>query len=237
MNRLAVFDIDGTLTDTNGVDNDCYRSAVAEALALPEDSIDWAGAAHVTDAGIFAWLCAAHGRDGVATSALAHAREHFFVRLAAALERSPDRFSAISGAPAAMRRLTTSGWFVAFATGGWGPSAKMKLRAADIDVNEAVLACADDAVARADIVRLAIDRAQHHYKVAAFDRVVVLGDAPWDVRTAIELDLPFIGIGKGERAERLRHHGARAVLSDYTDFGAFRNALEVALPPAAALGE
>jgi phosphoglycolate phosphatase-like HAD superfamily hydrolase len=108
----------------------------------------------------------------------------------------------------------------------------MKLRAAGIDVNDDVLACADDAAARTDIVRLAIDRAQRHYETT-FGRIVVLGDAPWDVRAAIELELPFIGIGKGERADRLRHHGALAVLPDYDDFNAFRDALNLARPPIA----
>jgi phosphoglycolate phosphatase-like HAD superfamily hydrolase len=198
MNRLAVFDIDGTLTDTMGVDNECYRSAVARALELSEDTVDWSGAAHVTDTGIFSWLCAAHGPEAIAPEAVHRARDDFFNRLAAEHARSPERFVPIDGAPAALRRLATTGWHIAFATGGWGPSAMMKLRAAGIPLDEAVLACADDAEVRTDIVELAIDRAQGRHNMA-FDRIVVLG--------------------------------ARVVLPDYADFGAFRDALDFALPP------
>ena len=32
MNSLAIFDIDGTLTNTNAVDDRCYRAAVAETI-------------------------------------------------------------------------------------------------------------------------------------------------------------------------------------------------------------
>jgi phosphoglycolate phosphatase-like HAD superfamily hydrolase len=228
--RLAVFDIDGTLTDTNGVDDDCYRAAVAEALSLRPEVVDWSGAAHVTDAGIFEWICAAHGRESVTATAMAGAQATFMKGLNAALRDNPRQFAPIAGAPEAVRGLERAGWNVAFATGCWGPSARLKLRAAGIDANDAVLACADDAVARADIVRLAIARARTFYG-RAFDRVVVLGDGPWDVSAAIELELPFIGIGQAERAERLRRSGARVVLADYTDVGSFHDALEFALPP------
>lgn len=230
MSRLAVFDVDGTLTDTMGVDNECYRAAVAQALELDEAAIDWKGAAHVTDAGIFEWLCAAHQCEHLAASAGARARADFIERLRTALDVAPERFTAIPGAPNAIRRLPDSGWSVAFATGGWGPSAKMKLRAADIPVNDVVFACADDAVTRADIVRLAIARAEQHHDTT-FDRIVVLGDAPWDVRAAIELDLPFVGVGDGPRAERLWKHGAQAVIADYGDFAAFLDTLASARPP------
>ena len=37
-----------TLTDTNGLDDECYRHAVAECLGLGPDAVDWSGAAHVT---------------------------------------------------------------------------------------------------------------------------------------------------------------------------------------------
>ena len=60
MNRLAIFDVDGTLTDTTGVDDDCYRDAAAAALGVSPSIVDWSGAAHFTDAGILQWLWSAH---------------------------------------------------------------------------------------------------------------------------------------------------------------------------------
>jgi FMN phosphatase YigB (HAD superfamily) len=44
MSRLVVFDIDGTLTDTNDVDDECFRRAVADIFALSYTSLDWSDA-------------------------------------------------------------------------------------------------------------------------------------------------------------------------------------------------
>lgn len=234
MNQLAIFDVDGTLTDTTSVDDECYRDAMAEVLGVPAEEVDWSGAAHVTDAGIIQWLWSAH-RDGLPTSDdLARARSVFLRRLAAAVETDPSRFKSINGAGLAMRSLAAAGWRVAVATGGWGPSARLKLQAARIHVDYAVLACADDAMARPDIVRIAQNRAESFFQ-CTFGRVVTVGDGPWDVAAASELDLPFIGIGSGARDTLLRRAGAATVLPDYTNLSAFRDALASAKVPMATM--
>jgi phosphoglycolate phosphatase-like HAD superfamily hydrolase len=232
VNRLAIFDIDGTLTDTNGVDDDCYRTTIAEALGVAESAIDWSGAAHVTDSEIFRWLCAAHRRSEPSADEMARARSRFVDRLRAELEQTPLRFTAIPGASTMLGRVVEHGWSIAVATGGWGPSARLKLSVAELVIDDAVFACADDGRSRADIVRLARHRAEVFYQ-RKFDRVVSIGDGVWDVQTAIELDMPFVGIGTGSRADQLRLTGASVVLPDYSDFGAFMAALENARHPAA----
>lgn len=230
MNQLAIFDIDGTLTDTTGVDDECYRETIAEALGVAPSVIDWAGAAHVTDTEIFRWLSHAHARDEPDESVMARTRTRFVERLTEQLAEAPTRFSSIRGAATMLRDLLQRNWCVAFATGGWGPSALLKLRVAEIAFENAVLTCADDARTRADIVRLARDRAESFY-ARRFDRVVSVGDGVWDVQTAAALRLPFVGIGRGAHADRLRNAGAQIVVSDYADLDEFRNALDVAAPP------
>lgn len=230
MNRLAIFDVDGTLTDTNGVDDDCYRTTIAEALGVAESAIDWSGAAHVTDSEIFRWLCAAHRRSEPSADEMARARSRFVHRLSAQLDEAPNRFTAIHGASAMLGRVVEHGWSIAVATGGWGPSARLKLEAAELAIDDAVFACADDGGSRADIVQLARERAETFY-ARRFDRVVSIGDGVWDVQTAIALDVPFVGIGKGARADQLRMAGANVVLPDYSDLGGFMTALENARCP------
>jgi len=231
VNRLAIFDVDGTLTDTDKVDDDCYRTTIAEALGVTADAVDWSGAAHVTDSEIFRWLCAAHRRSEPSADEMAGARSRFVERLTAQLEQSPSRFSSIAGATAMLSELPMQGWQIAVATGGWGPSARLKLTFAELAIDDGVFACADDGRSRADIVRLARDRAEAFYQ-RRFTRVVSIGDGVWDVQTAIELDMPFVGIGTGPRADQLRLAGASLVLPDYSDLDAFITALENAPPPA-----
>ena len=192
--------------------------------------MDWSGAAHVTDAGILHWLWSAH-RVGEPTLAdVARARSEFVHRLNAALKRDPSRFSSVPGAEPAVRSLVDRGWRVAVATGGWGPSARLKLAAAHFEIDDAVLACADDATSRADIVQLAQRRAEIVHG-CRFDRIVSIGDGPWDVATAAALQLPFIGIGVGPRADQLRAAGAATVLADFADVDAVERALDNAQPP------
>lgn len=228
MNRLAIFDIDGTLTDTNGVDDDCYRAAVAAALEIDPGSYDWTQAAHITDAGIFQWIAGELGLPEPSKQTTDRAIATLGEQLAVVCKREPHRFAEIAGARAALDALRADGWCIAVATGCWGVSARIKLRAAEIDVADDLIACSDQAVARADIVRLAQRRAEQHYD-RTFDRVVSLGDGPWDVGAAIELKMPFVGVGdRGAELERL---GAAIVLLDYCDIDAVRYALDKATPP------
>lgn len=224
MNRLAIFDIDGTLTDTNGVDDELYRDAVAEAIGVSPDQIDWSGALHVTDAEIFRHLCSLHGRGEPSTELMSRARNRFVDSLTVTLDEAPHRFTEVRGAADMLRRLATDGWFVAVATGGWGPSARLKLRAASLEIGDSAFACADDGGSRAAIVGLARRRAEAFYE-QQFDRVVSIGDGVWDAETARAMGLPFIGIAHGAKADRLRASGASHVFSDYRDVDAFMTAL------------
>ena len=84
-----------------------------------------------------------------------------------------------------------------------------------------------EAHTREEIVRLAIARARERYG-CTYLRIVSVGDGVWDVRTAQQLQLPFVGVAQGAHAEALRAAGARIVLRDLADASAVLNALESA---------
>src|SRR2546425_5899251 len=50
--NLAIFDTDGTLTETNAVDEICFVQAFAEAHAVTQINTNWAEYQYVTDSGI-----------------------------------------------------------------------------------------------------------------------------------------------------------------------------------------
>jgi phosphoglycolate phosphatase-like HAD superfamily hydrolase len=228
--KLAVFDIDGTLTDTNAVDDEEYCAAVAETLGIPVAAINWGSAPHITDEGIFDYVCRTHDRLPIDRALVHAARERLVQGLQQRLRDAPQLFLAVPGAPNAIRKLPASGWHVAYATGCWRASAHLKLVAGRIEYDDAVLACAEDALARADIVRAAVRRAEQRYG-ATFKRVVSIGDGTWDVAAARELALPFVGIGNAEAAKRLHQRGAKTVLTDFCNFAAVLDALESATRP------
>ena len=228
MPRAVVFDVDGTLTATNAVDDECYRRAIAEALEISAEGVDWSDAPHMTDEGLLQWIAERHGR--VPDDALrARAMQRFFALLDEAAREAPHRFCEIPGAAAAMDAARDAGWHVTIATGCWEPSARRKLTLAGLDHAAVPLATSSDAVGRVDIMRLALERAG--ISADGCDRIVAVGDAAWDVRAAAELGWPLVAIAHGESADRLRRHGAGTILPDFRDLAAFLAALDHARVP------
>ena len=229
MRRLAVFDIDGTLTDTNAVDDECYLRAVADVLQADLVHMDWSDAPHVTDSALLQWLAERNGLAPVSAEQEALVIDRFVELLNATLASSPARFQEIAGASSVCDLLAAERWHVAFATGAWAPSARLKLSAIGIDPSAFAFASSTDAATRTAIVSLAIRKASHN--AGDFDRIVSIGDGVWDVRTAAALGLPFIGIATGERGKRLRSAGAATILPDLADAAQLRAALETAPVP------
>jgi phosphoglycolate phosphatase-like HAD superfamily hydrolase len=218
MSKLAVFDVDGTLTDTSAVDSDCYLAALGSALDVREVDSDWDTYTDCTDAGILAEVF--HARYGRRPSTLEVSRfvDEFARRLQASHREDAARFAPIAGAPQLLQRLRRcQEWHVAIATGGWDRSARLKLGFAAIAVDGVPLASADDSPSRETILRCAIQRARNHWGPVSFSRIVAVGDAEWDVRAASRLALPFVGVASGDRAETLRARGARTILEDFRD--------------------
>ena len=73
---------------------------------------------------------------------------------------------------------------------------------------------------------IALDRAASLQGISSFDSVVYVGDAIWDLKAATSLGYGFVGIGRGERAERLRLEGAEWVLADFTNRGLFQEVID-----------
>ena len=218
--KLAVFDVDGTLTRTYDDDAGAFTGALRQAFGFDHVSDDWAGYRHVTDSGILDELIRTRlGR--AATPADQSAAEASYVKLYNAIVAERG-VRAVPGAPALVRRLQAEGdWAVAAATGAWRTTAELRLRVAEIPIDPACIATASERLARRDIVELAIARAAAHWDLAPegqdFRRIVLLGDGLWDVKTARALDLPFIGVASGPAAARLAAAGARHVVADFTD--------------------
>lgn len=204
--NLVVFDIDGTLTDTNAVDSEAFIHAVCRHLDVAFTG-DWLRFEHVTDAGVFDALCREHRGRAAGAEDVTRVQDLMLAWFA----RAPrEAFTPIAGARELLAAIRDrDDWTAAFATGAWTRSARYKLHAAGID-DDWPLATSDDAPDRATIVRTAIARAG-----GPFDHIVLAGDAEWDAATARALALPFVAVGT-------RLPGA---LPDYRDLDAVFAAL------------
>ncbi|MCI0338313.1 MAG: haloacid dehalogenase-like hydrolase [Acidobacteria bacterium] len=230
--KLVIFDIDGTLTQTSRVDAICFARALAEIHAINVDEADWVDCPHVSDTGVTHYLF--QQRFGRAPQG--HEEQMIKERLVRLLEEHHelDRsyFAEVPGAMGMLNRLKQKrDWFRAIATGCWQPSAEMKLRAASLDYEGVPGGFAEDGVARETIVSAAISRSISYYQRECFDRIVSIGDGVWDVRTAANLGLAFVGIARGARAEALSEAGAKQIIPDFEDQDHFFALLEKAEVP------
>ena len=230
--NLAIFDVDGTLTQTSAVDEICFVRAVTLCFGIATVNTDWTSYEHATDAAVIDALCRQNLGRSPRADEIAAVKKCFRDLLTKAHGESPESFAAVPGAAAVLNRLNGSRtWRTAIATGGWFPSATLKLETAGLSVRHIPAAFAEDGPSREAIVQMAIARACSEYGEPCFDRVVSVGDAVWDVLTAKRLELPFIGIARGVRADTLRSAGARQVLEDFQDEDEFDRQLDAAAPP------
>jgi len=218
--KLAIFDIDGTLTNTNSVDNECFVKALSEAHYITGINTDWATYPHTTDSGITLQIFQEKfGRDPEDPE-LDKFKSCFVNMLTEQYESNSSSFTEIAGASVALSRLKReSDWAVAIATGCWRESALLKLRAAQIDIDGIPAAFAEDGLSRAEILRSAVSQSLEQHRLSSFARTVSIGDGVWDVRTARLLNFAFLGVANGEQAASLDRAGAKHVIEDFADYG------------------
>jgi phosphoglycolate phosphatase-like HAD superfamily hydrolase len=213
--KLAVFDLDGTLLATSGVDDDCYVRAVRDVFGIEGISTDWGAYPHSTDGAILRAVVEQHLERTLAADDLQRMQDRFVALLTEEAAARPERFRATPGAHEAFSALRAAGWHPAIATGGWKRSALLKLAAADLAIDGVAAAFADDHESREGIIQAAIARSG-----ATPSRVTYIGDGVWDLKAARNLGIGFGGVATGARAAALRAGGAVIVHADLTDIAA-----------------
>lgn len=230
--QLAIFDIDGTLTRTTQVDEVCFLGAFADEFGITAIDTHWSHYAYSTDSGIALQILRDRLGRLPSVDELLRVQRRFVHLLREAFARDGKAFSEVPGAAEAFRRLQEEeNWTVAIATGGWRMSALFKLSQVGIDAQEIPAAFADDSVLREDIIKAALSRALSRNGNEPFRRVVYIGDALWDVRTAQQLGMPFLGVQAGAKGILLQDEGAVEVLEDFTDYARLLRALEATAVP------
>lgn len=220
---LIICDIDGTLTDTNAVDADCFLASLKAVAGINLGTRDWNEFPEVTDAAIVHELLKDLPADEEAERETA-IRIDFVTRLILEVETNPHRFQALPGAVDFVEAARASpGFELAVATGGWTESAEIKLQTAGIDTGGLALATSSDRPRRTEIIQLAAERSQRSDQPAVY-----VGDGLWDLKAARELGLFFVGIGP--ETERLLAAGADAVFADYRDPLTVLNCIENLTP-------
>lgn len=187
--HLVLFDIDGTLVESYDFDTECFQAAAKDVLGVTIGS-DWSRYHHVTDSGILTEVIEELGLQSDSERITEEVKGRFVSRVADYIS-CHDVFP-ISGAYEFLSQLVArQDVAVAFATGGWSESARMKLGAAGISFPSIPLASSSDHYSRIEIMRLAERRAGNDY----YDSITYFGDGPWDQKASETLGYNFVSVG------------------------------------------
>jgi phosphoglycolate phosphatase-like HAD superfamily hydrolase len=220
--RLVIFDIDGTLTQTEKADEESFVRSLAEVCGFSDVDTDWSRYKHATDSGIFREIYETRTGRLPSLSEASAFRQHFLDSLARVSSKAA--FVAVTGAPLLLSRLADSGEHrVALATGAWRESARLKMASAGLCYDDYPAASSDDAFDRESIIRLSMQRAVERYR--SIGSTVYVGDGVWDARACRSVGIPFVGIGTGSRATRLSAEGAVFVFQDFSDTDLFLSSI------------
>jgi phosphoglycolate phosphatase-like HAD superfamily hydrolase len=195
--HLVMFDIDGTLTETMKVNEECFIHSFKDVFGFADIDTDWSHYPRTTDSGIFHDVFTSRIGRSTAAQEISRFRQHFIQLLADASSQSP--FAPVAGADRLLSRLAQGGLHrVSLATGGWRDSARLKMTSAGMCFDDHPAASADDALDRESIMKLSKQRAAERYG-ESFAYTVYVGDGVWDARACRSVGIPFIGIGTGVR--------------------------------------
>lgn len=196
--HLVMFDIDGTLVDSTGFDSRLYAQAIREIMAVPF-STRWEKYQHVTDAGILQEIIHDHSMQSEQHQIAEQVAARFSELVRSYIDENGATLTEIPGARVFLRRLAADpNVRLAFATGGWEETARMKLEATDISLTGIPIATANDAMSRTQIMKIAEKRAASRLP---FSSKIYFGDRAWDKKAAEELGYQFWAIG-----DQVRHN-------------------------------
>ncbi len=185
----AIFDIDGTLTESFGFDGDCYIRAVKEVLGEVHIHDDWGKYEKVTDLGILLQIMKENGIDD--SSCIEKIKTRFSEMIQSYLENG-GKCHSVTGAIEFLQSLSVNDRVkIGLATGGWGRTAKLKLQHAGFVLKNMNLVSSDDSDERIDIMKKCLNKLGN-----SFEKILYFGDAKWDLNACNQLGWNFIGVGK-----------------------------------------
>ncbi|WP_369221036.1 HAD family hydrolase [Streptomyces sp. R39] len=183
MDRAAVFDVDGTLVDTNHL----HVTTWWEAFRQAGHQVTMHAVHHSVGLGpedLIAHLLGEdrdRSQDGALSAAHTALYGQFF-----------DRLAPLPSAGELLRRLHRDGWRVVLATSASGPELAALRRAIDADDAIAATASADD-VTRGKPAPEPVEHALELAGVPA-DRAVFVGDTVWDMRAGTKAGVRCVGV-------------------------------------------
>lgn len=208
---LYIFDIDGTLTDSVPMYLISVTKAM-QALGIVNIDTDYNNYKHHTDSYALRYNYERNFNRSVPKDLLDKFEDNLILAM-----NDFDPVKEISGAKELIDRFRGDNIPFCFATGALPKPALQKLNQCDIWCDEGLLATSKTHESREGFVKDAIDRAKSFYDKTDFENIVSLGDGLWDLKTAQNLSLDFVGIGDKNK-RKLIDNGATRCYPNLIEF-------------------
>ena len=225
--RLILFDIDGTLVLTGGAGLRAMNRACRD-LVGHDSALDGVVLAGRTDWIILDDTLRRHGR-ALNPTLLGDLRESYLRHLGEEIELpGTGTKRALPGVHQLLHELVErADVAVGLLTGNFADGAKIKLEHFDLWKYFRFGAFGDDSADRNALVPIAVERAREQGIAEADPRdVLVVGDTPFDVECALAAGAVPVGVATGGfTSAQLRDSGAEIVFEDLSNTSAFLNLL------------
>lgn len=187
--NLIVFDIDGTVTDTVPIHQNAFKNAL-QLMGVSNYNDSFGTYLHHTDSYIAKEIFELNTKLIFNESKIEAFETYMFESI------KNEKIKEINGAKKIINQIETETNFgIVYATGSLLKPAIFKLENIGIKFEPIQLIASNHIMEREKIVKQAILNAQALYKVEKFERIISIGDGLWDLKTAKNMSIEFIGLG------------------------------------------
>lgn len=225
MNILVLFDIDKTLIPGSLAHKESFSVAFKKIFGITT-TIDIVNYHGMTDQQIIIEVLKKNRlKENEITKKMDECQSAMIMYFQEAIE--DEQIFPLDGVVDLLDNLKEKNMLLGLVTGNLEQIAKRKLKRAGIESYFRLGGFGSDGINRADLVRLAIKRAQGSFNFSQSNNIFLFGDAPQDMLAAKDNFIKAIGITTGIYSEKeLKAAGADYVLINLKDTAAVLNILK-----------
>lgn len=210
--NLIIFDIDDTLTKSEFQHQLAYVNTMKE-FGFKVINEEWKTYAHHTDSFILKENYLQNFDNTFDFTFI----DGFEKRMTKILESLPA-VSEIEGAKEAVAYFSRrNDYAICFATGSLLQPALLKLNQAEFVYHPALVTGSNQHFKREEILEQSIQKAKVHYNIRSFRNIISVGDGIWDLKTARNLGVYFLGIGM-KNFDDFKKEEIKAHIKDWNGF-------------------
>lgn len=210
--NLIVFDIDDTLTKSEYQHQKAYVDTMLD-FGISEINQDWKTYENVTDSYILKENYEANFQKKFDFSFIPEFEEKMTTAMLKLSKTEP-----IKGANEIVNFfMKETDYAICFATGSLLVPALVKLEQAQINFVSDLVEASNIIYTRENIVKSAIEKAKKYFQVATFENIISVGDGVWDLKTARNLGVHFLGI-RDKSLHYFRQENIKSHITDWSHF-------------------